>query len=149
MLSQYAFNMPFHVLGYFKPLLWLLSKSYKLKFLKGCVLGTFPYVFAKVFLVCANQSQKHQLISSCLSWCNFARLALSVLEKGSMRFTYQGDVSKVRCCRPLLYVKHQNLMRATARKLPQALVILQACVIKHLHFCKFKYYERLVQMPLT
>src|SRR6218665_4157240 len=40
-LSQYTFNMPFHVLGYYKPLLLLLSKSYKLKFLKGCVLGTF------------------------------------------------------------------------------------------------------------
>jgi len=42
MLSQYTFNMPFHVLGYYKPLLLLLSKSYKLKFLKGCVLGTLP-----------------------------------------------------------------------------------------------------------
>ena len=65
-----------------------------------------------------------------------------------MRFTYQGDADKVRCCRPLLYVKHQNLIRATASKLPHALVILQACVIKHLHVCKFKYYEHVVQ-PLT
>ena len=45
MLSQYTFNMPLHDLGDSKPLLLPLSKSYKLKFLKGCVLGMFPYMY--------------------------------------------------------------------------------------------------------